>query len=51
MLQKNYFPILAFFGQKNGQKTAKNGQKTAKIDQNEENWQNSNRLLKFSKVW
>ena len=26
-------------------------QKTAKIDQNEENWQNPNRLMKFSEIW
>ena len=26
-------------------------QKTAKIDKNEENWQNQNRLMKFSEIW
>ena len=26
-------------------------QKTAKIDKNEENWQNLNRLIKFSEIW
>ena len=26
-------------------------QKTAKIDKNEENWQNLNRLMKFSEIW
>ena len=26
-------------------------QKTAKIDKNEENWQNPNRLMKFSEIW
>ena len=25
--------------------------KTAKIDKNEENWQNPNRLIKFSEIW
>ena len=45
MLQKNIFrfqPFLVFFGQK------KQPTKTAK---NEENWQNSNRLMKFSEIW
>ena len=26
-------------------------QKTVKIDKNEENWQNPNRLIKFSAIW
>ena len=26
-------------------------QKTAKIDKNKENWQNPNRLMKFSEIW
>ena len=25
--------------------------KTAKIDKNDENWQNPNRLMKFSEIW
>ena len=45
MLQKNDFSISAFFGQK---KTAK---KQPKLAENEENWQNSNRLMKFSEIW
>ena len=43
MLQKHYFRFrhfLVFFYQKK-----------AKIDKNEENWQNPNRLMKFSEIW
>ena len=42
MLQKNYFLISAFFGHF--------WQKTAKIDQNEENCQNLNCLIKFFEI-
>ena len=44
MLQKKYYSFLAsfwpFFGNK-----------TAKIVKNVENWQNPNRLMKFSEIW
>ena len=42
--QQKKISILAFFG-------LFVGQKTAKIDQNEENWQNQNCLIKFSEIW
>ena len=49
MLQKNCFSISAFFGLFWAKETAK---KTAKIGQkNSQNWQNSNRLMKFSEIW
>ena len=41
--KKSFFWILAFLVVFN--------QKTAKIDKNEENWQNPNRLMKFSEIW
>ena len=44
MLQKNFFWILACFGRFLTKKTAK-------IDKTEENWQNPNRLMKFSEIW
>ena len=44
MLQTNFFGISNFFW-------PFFNQKTAKIDQNEENWQNLNRLMKFSEIW
>ena len=37
------FSIFAFFGLF--------GLKRAEIDRNEENWQNPNRLMKFSEIW
>ena len=44
MLQKNFFWILAFFGRFVIKKQPK-------LTKNEENWQNPNRLMKFSKIW
>ena len=44
MLQKNYFCILAFF-------CRFLTKKQPKLTKNEENWQNPNRLMKFSKNW
>ena len=44
MLQKNFFWILAFFGRFLTKKQQK-------LTKNEENWQNPNRLMKFSKIW
>ena len=43
ILQKNLFWISAFFVVFN--------HKTGRIDKNEENWQNPNRLMKFSEIW
>ena len=43
MLQKNFFWISAFFGPFLNQKTAKK--------QPKKNWQNPNRLMKFSEIW
>ena len=55
MLQKDYFFDFGFFGQKTAKKQLKYSQKTAKkqpkLTINEENWQNSNRLMKFSEIW
>ena len=44
MLQKDFFWISAFFG-----RFLTN--KQPKLTKNEENWQNSNRLMKFSEIW
>ena len=44
MLQKNFFWISAF----SGRFLTKKHQKLTK---NEENWQNLNRLMKFSEIW
>ena len=44
MLQKNFFWILAFFGRFLTKKQPK-------FTQNEENWQISNLLMKFSEIW
>ena len=44
MLQKKFFLDSGFFW-------SFFNQKTAKIDKNEENWQNPNRLMKFSEIW
>ena len=43
MLQKNRFSFSAFFGLF--------WPKTTKFDKNEENWQNTNCLMKFSEIW
>ena len=40
MLQKEYFSILAFFGQKQ-----------QKLSKNEENWLNPNRSMEYSEIW
>ena len=42
--KKNFFWILAFFG-----RFLTNKQR--KLTKNEENWQNPNRLMKFSEIW
>ena len=44
MLQKNFFWILAFFSRFLTKKQPK-------LTKNEENWQNPNRLMKFSEIW
>ena len=44
MLQKNSFWISAFFGRFSTKKQPK-------LTKNEENWQNSNRSMKFSEIW
>ena len=44
MLQKNFFWILAFFGRFLTKKQPN-------LTINEENWQNPNRLMKFSEIW
>ena len=44
MLQKTFFWISAFF---NRYLT----KKQPKLTKNEENWQNPNRLMKFSEIW
>ena len=44
MLQKNFFWISAFFGRFLIKKQPK-------LTKNEENWQNLNRLMKFSVIW
>ena len=44
MLQNYYFLISAFFGRFLTKKQPK-------LTKNEENWQNSNRLMKFSEIW
>ena len=44
ILQKNFFWILAFFGNFLTNKQPK-------LTKNEENWQNPNRLMKFSEIW
>ena len=44
MLQKNFFWISAFFGRFLTKKRLK-------LTTNEENWQNPNRLMKFSEIW
>ena len=44
MLQKNLFWISAFFGRFLTKKQPK-------LTKNEENWQNPNRLMKFSENW
>ena len=44
MLQKNFFWISAFFGRFLTKKQPK-------LTKNEKNWQNSNRLMKFSEIW
>ena len=41
MLQKNFFWISAFILTK----------KQPKLTKSEENWQNPNRLMKFSEIW
>ena len=43
MLQKNFFWILVFFGRFLTKKQPK-------LTKNEENWQNPNRLMKFSEI-
>ena len=43
MLQKNFFWIAAFFGRFLTKKQQK-------LTKNEENWQNPNRLMKFSEI-
>ena len=43
-LKKNYFSILAFLG-------LFLAKKQPKLNKNEENWQNPNCLIKFSKIW
>ena len=44
MLHKNYFSILAFLG-------LLLAKKQPQLTKNEENWQNLNRLVKFSEIW
>ena len=44
MLQKNFFWISAFLGRSLTKKQPK-------LTKNEENWQNPNRLIKFSEIW
>ena len=44
MLQKNFFWISDFFGRFLTKKKPK-------LTKNEENWQNPNRLMKFSEIW
>ena len=44
MLQKNFFWISAFFGRFLTKKQPK-------LTKKEENWQNPNRLVKFSGIW
>ena len=44
MLQKNLFWISAFFGRFLTKKQPK-------LTKNVENWQNPNRLMKFSEIW
>ena len=44
MLQKNFFWISAFFGRFLTKEQPK-------LTKNEENWQNPNRLMKFSEIW
>ena len=44
MLQKNFFWISAFFGRFLTKKQPK-------LTKNEENWQNPNRLMKFTEIW
>ena len=44
MLHKSFFWISAFFGRFLTKKQPK-------LTKNEENWQNSNRLMKFSEIW
>ena len=41
---KNFFWISAFFGRFSTKKQPK-------LTKNEENWQNPNRLMKFSEIW
>ena len=41
---KNFFWISAFFGRYSTKKQPK-------LTKNEENWQNPNRLMKFSEIW
>ena len=41
---KNFFLISAFFGRFLTKKQSK-------LTKNEENWQNPNRLMKFSEIW
>ena len=42
--KKNFFGISAFFGRFLTKKQPK-------LTKNEENWQNPNRLMKFSEIW
>ena len=44
MLQKNFFWISAFIGRFLTKKHPK-------LTKNAENWQNPNRLIKFSEIW
>ena len=44
MLQKNFFWILACFGRFLTKKQSN-------LTKNEGNWQNPNRLMKFSEIW
>ena len=44
MLQKNFIWISAFFGRLLTKKPQK-------LTKNEDNWQNLNRLMKFSEIW
>ena len=44
MLQKNFFWILVLFGRFLTKKQPK-------LTKNKENWQNLNRLMKFSEIW
>ena len=45
---KKLFSISAFFGLF---WTKKQPKKQTKLTENEENWQNLNRLMKFSEIW